>query len=95
MPRADPGVSHGIAAKVVGGSELSAVTGSMTRETQVAWARKAPRNLGGEVRILSKRESLPSSLVMREKRNEPTRRALSVTGMVLDLVRDLLTSACP
>ena len=38
------------------------------RVTQVAWAKKAPRNLGGEVRMSSKRESVPLSDVIREKR---------------------------
>lgn len=42
------------------------------RETHVACAKKAPMNLGGEVRILSKRESVPLSAVIREKRNVPT-----------------------
>jgi hypothetical protein len=48
------------------------MTGSVQSETQVAWAKKATRNLLGEVRILSKRESVPLSSVMRLKRNVPT-----------------------
>lgn len=42
------------------------------KDTHVAWAKKAPRNLGGEVRMLSKRESVPLSAVIREKRKVPT-----------------------
>jgi hypothetical protein len=47
---------------------LTRITGSVQRETQVAWAKKATRNLGGEMRMLSKRESVPESAVMRLKR---------------------------
>ena len=53
------------------GRLLSARTGSRQRDTQVACAKKAPRNLGGEERMLSKRESWPSE-VMRAKRKDPT-----------------------
>lgn len=49
---------------------------SRQRDTQVAWAKKAPRNLGGEVLISSKRESRPSSEVIREKRKVPTLKML-------------------
>ena len=58
-------------AKTETGSELMASTGMRHRETQVAWAMKAPRNLGGEVRMEAKRESAPSAL-MRWKRYVPT-----------------------
>ena len=54
-------------AKTERGRELRARTGSRQRVTQVAWAKKAPRNLGGELRMLSKRESEPSA-EMRRKR---------------------------
>jgi hypothetical protein len=47
---------------------LTRITGSVHSETQVAWAKKATRNLGGETRIESKRESVPESAVMRLKR---------------------------
>ena len=53
------------------GRLFSARTGSRHSETQVACAKKAPRNLGGEERMLSKRESWPSD-VMRAKRKLPT-----------------------
>lgn len=36
IPASVPGVKYGIEAKAVGGMEFRAVTGSMTRETQVA-----------------------------------------------------------
>ena len=55
-------------AKVEIGRELRARTGIRQRDTQVAWAKKAPRNLGGEVRMPSKRESVPLSALMRAKR---------------------------
>ena len=54
-------------ANVAMGTALRARTGIRQRDTQVAWAKKAPRNLGGEVRMESKRESLPSA-EMRAKR---------------------------
>ena len=54
-------------AKTEVGMELIARTGIRQRETQVAWTKKARRNLGGEFLILSKRESLPSA-DMRAKR---------------------------
>lgn len=43
------------------GRELMARTGIRHRLTQVACAKKAPRNLGGESRMESKRESVPSA----------------------------------
>ena len=49
------------------GSELIASTGIKQRDTHVACAKKAPRNFGGDWRMLSKRESLPSA-EMRAKR---------------------------
>lgn len=71
-PRISVSVMKGSADRAVAGVELTARTGSKQSETQVAWAKKATRKLGGEVRILSKRESLPSSAVIRLKRNDPT-----------------------
>ena len=53
--------------KTEAGSELIARTGMRQRETHVAWAKKATAKEGGEVRILSKRESEPSA-EMRRKR---------------------------
>ncbi len=57
----------GTAANVAAGREFMASTGIRQRDTQVAWAKKAPRNLGGDWRIPSKRESEPSA-EMRAKR---------------------------
>ena len=48
-------------AKSETGSELMARTGIKQRETHVAWAKKAPRNLGGDCLMSSKRESDPSA----------------------------------
>ena len=53
--------------KTEAGSEFIARTGMRQRETHVAWAKKATAKEGGEVRILSKRESEPSA-EMRRKR---------------------------
>jgi hypothetical protein len=55
-------------AKAERGSELTAMTGRRQRETHVACAKKAMKNLEGEPRIFSKRESFPSSEDMRLKR---------------------------
>ena len=57
----------GRAEKTEAGSELIARTGMRQRETHVAWAKKATAKDGGDVRILSKRESEPSA-EMRRKR---------------------------
>jgi hypothetical protein len=65
-------VRKGSAERAVAGTEFRASTGRRHRETQVAWAKKAPRNFGGDFLISSKRESRPSSAVMREKRKVPT-----------------------
>ena len=55
--------------RAVRGRALRDRTGRRQRVTQVAWAKKARRNLGGEVRIWVKRESVPEgSVVMRWKR---------------------------
>ena len=54
-------------AKTETGRELIARTGMRQRETQVACAKKAPRNFGGDRRMSSKRESEPSA-EMRWKR---------------------------
>ena len=64
-------IAAGREAKTVAGRELRASTGRTQRDTHVAWAKKAPRNLGGEVRRPSKRESDPSA-EMRWKRYVPT-----------------------
>ena len=53
------------------GREFMARTGMRQRDTHVAWAKKATAKEGGEVRILSKRESEPSA-EMRRKRYVPT-----------------------
>lgn len=65
-------VKKGSAARVVAGMLLMARTGRRQRDTHVACAKKATRNFGGELRMLSKRLSRPSSEVIREKRKEPT-----------------------
>ena len=57
----------GRAEKTEAGREFIARTGMRQRETHVAWAKKATAKEGGEVRILSKRESEPSA-EMRWKR---------------------------
>ena len=48
-------------AKAETGREFRARTGMRQRDTQVACAKKAPRNFGGDVRMSSKRESEPSA----------------------------------
>ncbi len=48
-------------AKSETGRELMARTGIRQRDTQVACAKKAPANWGGEDRMSSKRESVPSA----------------------------------
>ena len=53
--------------RMLEGRELRASTGRRHSVTQVAWAKNAPRNLGGEERMESKRESWPSE-EMRAKR---------------------------
>lgn len=53
------------------GMEFSARTGMRQREIQVACAMKAPKNLRGEERMVSKRESWPSPRT-RLKRKLPT-----------------------
>jgi hypothetical protein len=53
------------------GMLLRASTAMRQRETQVAWAVKATRNLGRDFLISSKRESLPSERT-RWKRQVPT-----------------------
>lgn len=68
------------AARVVAGMLLTVKTGSRQSETHVACAKKAPKNFGGEPRTLSKRLSLPSSVVIREKRKLPSRVAQTVTA---------------
>ena len=65
--------------KRVAGREFKARTGMRQRDTQVAWAKKAMRKEGGEVRILSKRESEPSA-EMRRKRYVPTVRVLIIVS---------------
>ena len=50
---------------------LMANTGDKQRETQTAWKNHATANFGGEVLILSKRESGPCER-MRAKRWDPT-----------------------
>ena len=49
------------------GREFKASTGMRHKVTHVAWAKKAPRNLGGELRMESKRESEPSALMRRKR----------------------------
>ena len=65
------GVMMGRVASAACGMELMARTGMRQRDTQVAWATNAARNLGGDFLIESKRESEPSER-MRRKRNVPT-----------------------
>jgi hypothetical protein len=55
---------------------FTARIGIKQRETQVAWARNAPRNLGGDFLISSKRESFPSDIT-RWKRYDPTARNIN------------------
>lgn len=50
------------------------------RPYQVACATKAPKNLGAELRMLSKRESRPSSAVMRLNKYVPTVDLVSSRG---------------
>ena len=57
-----------------------ASTGMRHVDTQTACAMKAPKNFGGEVRMLSKRESAPFSELMRLKRKEPRRAAQMETA---------------
>lgn len=52
-------LTPGTAANAPAGTELSAMTGMQMREHHVAWAIHAPKNLGGEFLISSKRESEP------------------------------------
>lgn len=44
------------------GRELRAMTGRQQRDTQVAWAKKAPKNLGGDF-LISSTESMLVGLV--------------------------------
>ena len=60
-------VEAGRAARVVGGRALRERTGSRQRETQVAWAKKAPRKYGGEERMSLKRESSPVERMRRKR----------------------------
>ena len=49
------------------GREFRARTGMRQRVTHVACAKKALRNLRGESRMVSKRESEPSALIRRKR----------------------------
>lgn len=73
-------VRKGRAERVVAGIEFRQRTGRRHSETQVACAKKATANLGGEPRMESKRESRPFSEVMREKRKVPTGRGSALAS---------------
>lgn len=89
-PRKSVRVRAGRAARTVEGIAFSAITGIRQSDTHVACATKAPKNLGGEVLMLSKRESLPSPLI-RLKRKVPTALLLEE----VEIGRQQRTSCCP
>lgn len=52
-PRISVSIKAGRVARRGRGMEFRAMTGRLQRVTQVAWAKKAPKNLGGDFLISS------------------------------------------